>query len=138
MGHLNLHDIQRGVSSKSVLGIDLKKGTNKFECEICIRGKMIRNSFPKTSERTTSALEIVHTDLCGPMRVESNNKAKYFITFIDDHSRWCEVRFLKKKSEAFEALKECKALVENQKEKKIKNLQSDNGTEYVNNDFKSF
>lgn len=72
------------------------------------------------------------------MRTESCGKAKYFITFIDDHSRWCEVRFLKAKSDAFVEFKKVKALLENQSGKKIKFLQSDNGTEYLNKPFNEF
>lgn len=92
----------------------------------------------KRSERKSDLLEIVHTDVCGPMRCESLGKSKYFVTFIDDAIRWCEVRFLKSKDEIFEAFKEVKALFENQKGKKIKFLQSDNGTEYVNGRFDNF
>lgn len=72
------------------------------------------------------------------MRCQSSGKAKYFATFIDDASRRCEVRFLKTKDEVFEAFKEVKALIENQKGKKVKFLQSDNGTEYVNGRFDNF
>lgn len=66
------------------------------------------------------------------MRVESLNKAKYYVSFIDDSSRWCEIRFLRSKDEAFEKFQEFKKLEENQKEKRIKCIQSDNGTEYKN------
>jgi Reverse transcriptase (RNA-dependent DNA polymerase)./Integrase core domain. len=72
------------------------------------------------------------------MRIESKGRAKYFITFIDDSSRWCEIRFLKRKSEAFEAFKDFKKLVENQKERKLKCLQSDNGTEYLSKEFDEY
>ena len=46
-------------------------------------------------------LDVIHSDVCGPMRTASNGKAKYFATFIDDKSRWCEIRFLKSKHEVF-------------------------------------
>lgn len=90
---------------------------------------MTASPVPKKSKRKSDLLEIIHTDVCGPMRSQSLGKAKYFATFIDDASRWCEVRFLKTKDETF---KEIKAMFENQKRKRIKFLQSDNGTEYVN------
>lgn len=75
------------------------------------------------------------------MRVESNGQAKYFVTFIDDCSKWCEIRFLKTtlpKGEVLSAFKEYKALVENLRDKKIKYLQSDNGSEYKNLEFDTF
>ena len=91
--------------------------------------------FPKNSERKTDLLDIIHSDVCGPMRVESLGKAKYFVTFIDDCSKWCEVYFLRTKSEVFEKFKEFQKKVENQKERKVKCIQSDNGKEYVNKEF---
>lgn len=74
----------------------------------------------------------------GPMRVESNGKARYVVTFIDDHSRWCEIRLLKRKDEVFGAFKEFKALVENLHGRKIKFLQSDNEREYRSELFNMF
>lgn len=118
--------------------MDLGKCDDKFQCEICLLSKITRTPFPKKSERKSDLLEIVHSDLCGPMRVESHSKAKYFMTFIDDSSRWCEVRFLKSKNEAFQAFKDYKALVENHKEKKMKFYQTNNGTEFLNKEFNEF
>lgn len=65
------------------------------------------------------------------MRVESLGKAKYFMEFIDDHSRYCAVYLLKCKSEITEKTKEYLSMVEKQKGRKIKYIQSDNGTEYT-------
>ncbi|CAB0002505.1 unnamed protein product, partial [Nesidiocoris tenuis] len=72
------------------------------------------------------------------MRVKSIGGAAYFITFIDDATRWCEVMFLKKKSEALEAFKIFKNKVEKKTGKTIKCLQSDNGLEYKNKLFNEF
>lgn len=69
------------------------------------------------------------------MRIEFKGKYKYFVTFTDDHSRWCEVRFLRNKSDVLEAFVEYKNYVEKQTGKTIKNLQSDNGKEYCNAKF---
>ena len=83
-------------------------------------------------------LEIIHTDLCGLMRIQSKGGAKYFLTLIDDATRWCEVRFLKKKSDVLEEFKKFKNLDETQKGRKIKCLQSDNGKEYCNREFDAY
>lgn len=72
------------------------------------------------------------------MRTESLGKSRYFVIFIDDASRWCEVRFLKNKSEVLQAFKDYKVLVENQTGKRIKYLQSDNGREYLNDSFDAY
>jgi len=66
------------------------------------------------------------------MRVQSIGRVHYFITFIDDYSRWCEVRFLKSNDEVANAFKAYKNLVEKQTGEKIKFIQSDNGKEYFN------
>ena len=65
------------------------------------------------------------------MRVDSIGGSIYFVTFIDDYSKWCEVYFIKKKTEVTEMFKEYKNFVENKTGKKIKTLRSDNGTEYT-------
>ena len=137
-GHINAHDLRKAERSGAVSGLNLGKCDRKFECEICQLVKMTKTTFPKRSERKTELLELIHSDLCGPMRVESKAKVKYFMTFIDDYSRCCEVKFLKKKSEAFQAFKDYRTLVENQKEKKVKCLLSDNGTEYLNREFDEY
>lgn len=93
---------------------------------------MTRNHFPKKSSRKTDILDLIHSDVCGPMRVASLGGSKYFVQFIDDHSRWGEIRFLKSKDEVLAATKEVINLFETQTERKVKCLHSDNGREYLN------
>lgn len=140
LGHLNFKDLLEGARKGTMKGLNINFSLNNvdMQCDICSKGKMIRNSFPKMSERKTNLLEIIHTDVCGPFRVESLGKSKYYIEFIDDNSRWCEVRFMKSKSEVLQKTKEYIAMVEKQTDRKIKCIQSDNGTEYTNNDFNKF
>jgi hypothetical protein len=83
-------------------------------------------------------LEIVHTDVCGPMKTTSHGGARYFLTFIDNFSRKTHVYLLKAKGEAFEKFKQYKALVENEIGHKIKVLRSDNGGEFVSKKFDAF
>lgn len=83
-------------------------------------------------------MELVHTNLCGPMRTPSQSQNKYFILFIDDLSRMTWVYFLKEKSEAFEIFKKFILLVENQSGKKLKTLRSDRGTEFNSKKFDEF
>ena len=63
---------------------------------------------------------------------------EYYITFIDDYSRFTWILFLKTKNEVFQCFKEFKALVENQTSRKIKVLRSDNGGEYTKGQFVDF
>eukprot|EP00253_Pinus_taeda_P013028 PITA_13028 len=107
-------------------------------CENCVYGKQNRVSFPSGGKRTKQILELVHSEVFGPVKVPSLGKSVYYVSFIDDFSRNTWIYFLKKKSEVFDRFKEFKALVENQTEKKIKVLRTDNGGEFCSKEFEEF
>ncbi|GJX88883.1 retrotransposon protein, putative, ty1-copia subclass [Tanacetum coccineum] len=108
------------------------------QCVSCLSGKMTRKSFPHRPERATDLLGIIHTDVCGPLRHVSRQGASYFITFMDDYSRYGYVYLLKHKHEVFETFKVFKNKVENQLRKTIKALRSDRGGEYISQEFKDY
>ena len=54
---------------------------------------------------TQRKLELVHSDVCGPLQVESIGGSRYFVTFVDDYSRCVSVYFIKHKAEVFEKFK---------------------------------
>jgi hypothetical protein len=72
-------------------------------------------------------LELVHSDVCGPMPSTSLRVYVYYVSFIDDYSRKNWVYFLKSKDKVHGKFKELKAMVENLSERKIKILRSGNG-----------
>jgi hypothetical protein len=86
----------------------------------------------------TPQRELIHSDVFGPVPVPSLGKSVYYVSFIDDFSRNTWIYFLRKKFEVFDKFKEFKALVENQTEKKIKVLRTDNGGEFCGNEFEEF
>ena len=105
-------------------------------CESCILAKQHRERFQVGgSYRARAPLELVHTDICGPMQTPSLGGSIYFLAFIDDFSRKTWTYFLKQKSEAFEKFKEFKRLVENQSGHYTKILRSDRGGEFSSNEF---
>ena len=104
-------------------------------CESCLMGKMTRSLFKGKFERATELLGIIHTDVCGPMITEARGGYRYFITFIDDMSRYGYVYLMSHKSESFEKFKEFQNEVETQCDKKIKALRSDRGVEYLSHEF---
>ena len=55
-------------------------------CEPCLMGKMTKTPFSGTMERATNLLEIIHTDVCGPMSVEARGGYRYVLTLTDDLS----------------------------------------------------
>jgi transposase InsO family protein len=83
-------------------------------------------------------LELVHSDVCGPMPSNSLSGYVYYVSFIDDYSHKTWVYFLKSKDRVLGKFKEFKALVENLSKRKIKILRSNNGGEYTSNEFGSF
>ena len=75
-------------------------------CESCLLGKMTKAPFTGVGERAKDLLELIHTDVCGPMSTVARNGFKYFITFTDDLSRYGYVYLMRHKSESFEKFKE--------------------------------
>ena len=82
-------------------------------------------------------LERVHSDVCGPFSTASTAKHRYYVIFVDDFSRKCWIYFMQKKDQTFSKLCEFKALVEKYTGKCVKALRSDNGDEYISNEFKN-
>ena len=74
-------------------------------CEPFLMGKMIKTPFSRTMERATDLLEIIHTDVCGPMSVEDRDVYRYFLTFTYDLSRYGYIYLMKHKSKTFEKFK---------------------------------
>ena len=87
-------------------------------CEPCFMGKMTKTLFIGTLERANDLLEIIHTNVCGPMSVEARGGYHYFLTFTDDLSRYRYIFLMKHKSETFEKFKEFQSEVENHRKKK--------------------
>ena len=90
-------------------------------------GKNIKKPFLKSKHRSKDPLDLVHSDVCGPMSIQSFSGYSYCVTFIDDYSKKTWIYFLKAKSEVFERFREFKTLVENQIGKKIQVLRTNNG-----------
>jgi len=107
-------------------------------CKHCILGKQKNVSFSKAICRTKGTLDYIHLDLWGSSKVPSRGKCRYMMTIIDDFSRKQWVYFLKYKNEAFSTFKEWKLLIENQTDKKIKRLKTDNGLELCWNELNDF
>ena len=110
---------------------------NAGKCEICIQEKMTKKYFPKVN-RNSELLQLVHSDICELNGILTKGGNRYFITFIDDYSRFTYVYLMNGKDEAFNIFKYYKSEVENQKEKKIKIFRNDRGGEYFPNEFTNY
>ncbi|PWA61635.1 hypothetical protein CTI12_AA371330 [Artemisia annua] len=114
-GHLNFGDLKLLSSKGMVKGLDQIDHPNQV-CEGCLIGKHARSSFPKeATSRAKEPLQLIHTDLCGPITPPSHEKSK-----------------------AFEAFKIFKAMVEKEKGLKIKSMRSDRGGEFLSKEFNKF
>ena len=86
----------------------------------------------------TKYFDLIHNDVWGPSLVSSHEKFKYYMTFIDDHSRFTWVYFLRSKSEVFRTFTEFLVYVDNQFSTSIKILRTDSGGEYLFTEFQAF
>jgi Reverse transcriptase (RNA-dependent DNA polymerase)/gag-polypeptide of LTR copia-type/Integrase core domain/GAG-pre-integrase domain len=138
LGHSNFRGIANMISTNTITGIDPKVcKSNLSQCEACIYGKSHRIPFehPKAN-RASGLLDLVHSDVCGPMQVPSMGGSRYFVTFTDDHSKWSDVFCMKMKSEVLECFRIWQKLAECHTGCKIRTIRSDDGGEYLSRAFK--
>lgn len=141
LGHRDLKVIKNLPQSGLVDGMKIDKCSDKCitDCDVCIQAKMSRPSFPKQSENRASAvLELVHSDLCGPMQTQTPGGKRYMLTFIDDYSRFTTTYFLAHKSETFDAFQHYFNKTRNLFNKTIQKLRIDGGGEYSLTEFLHF
>lgn len=103
-----------------------------FTCEMCHLGKSHRSFSKKNTEAAVKPGEVTHTDVCGPMSVESIGGSRYYLTFKDVATNYRHVYFLKHKHDTYEKFKDYEKLVSNKFGRPMKILRSDNGLEFCN------
>ena len=119
-------------------------GSSRFQlghhelCKGCALGKYTKTAFPNSDSRAGGILDLIHSDVCGPMSSTSLTGSLYYVVFIDDFSQKSWIFIMKTKGQVFSRFQEFKALVENQTWKKIRVLRSDNGGEYTSKEFMDF
>ena len=126
LGHISNQRIQRLVSEGILDPLDFS------EFQVCIesiKGKQ-KNMRKKDANRCSDVLELIHTDIFGPFPTPYWNGQQYFITFIDDYSRYGYLYLIHEKSQSLDVFKNFKAEVKNQLRKKIKAVRYDRGGEY--------
>ena len=135
LGHVNQSTVQ------SVLDANPKLKHKKLPghvCEDCATIKSVRASFPKSAQRrTTAKLQLVHSDLWGPITPASVSGAKYAVIFVDDYTRLKKLYFMTNKSELPDKLEDFIADVARPEDLMIKRLRSDCGGEYKSGHMKS-
>lgn len=118
------------------LGLIINLGDlSNDKCIMCNKCKITPSSF-KSVERSTNVLDLVHSNICEMIDTFIRWGKRYFITFIDNASKYTYVFLIRTKDETFKEFKSYKAEVE--LNLKIKTLRSDQGGEYIDLDFTKF
>lgn len=140
LGHLNFKSIETLIKKDLVHGLnDLRiLNFNNKQCENCFLGKMSRQPYKGIRTKASRPLELIHTDVCGPIDPVTWDGFKYFLTFTDDYTHFVMVYLLKNKYEVYEKFSEYQKLVTNQLNAQILRVRCDNGGEYISSDFKRF
>jgi transposase InsO family protein len=107
-------------------------------CDACQYGKLTRSIYTSSDHISTVPFQTIHSDVWGPSGVWSLHGYKSFVTFIDCCTRTTWVYVLKNKSDVFECFKDFHSLIKNQYDARVKIFRTDNGTEYVNNQFDEY
>ena len=130
MGHLGEENVKK--LARMVDGMAIKARTEVGVCEACLEGKQHRQPSHQPATRATEPLELIHSDLCGPIDPTTYGRTNYYLLFTDDYTRMTHIYPLKNKSSAavLEKFREYKPEVEKQSRKVIKRLRTDGGGEY--------
>ena len=130
LNYINFSDLFK---LKHQLG--LKPCNIRLQCEVCQLAKCHKQPFSISKTISVGPLDLIHSDVSGIVRQPSHSLCKYFLTFIDDYSRYTHLYPLKSRTEVLEKFIEYKSLVETHLDRKIKTFRTDNGTEYTSNAF---
>ena len=140
LGHLHREGLRQMSSELIVTGVGKCNGDLMEVCTGCAEGKLQRKPFnTKPAEAQSNVrLQVIHSDLCGPMHVKSLGGAVFFLTFIDDFSRKVWIYLLREKSGALASFKTFKQQAEKHTGNKLLELITDGGGEYTSREFETF
>ncbi|GJW25552.1 retrovirus-related pol polyprotein from transposon TNT 1-94 [Tanacetum coccineum] len=133
LSHLNFNSINLLSKNDIVIGLPKLKFVKDHLCSSCELGKAKRKSFhTKTTPSSKRRLQLLHMDLCGPMRVESINGKKYVLVIVDDYSRYTWTHFLRSKDETPKVLIDFLKLVQRGLCVQVRTVRTDKGTKFLN------
>ena len=136
LAHAN-HEVIRALPTEMTGGPDQKLQLPSKVCDGCEKGKSKRLPFPPSTSRAKHVLDLVHSDL-DEMSSASIDGYIYTATYLDDHSQYGMMFFLKNKSEQFGAFKAYKAWAEGHTDRQLKCIRTDRGGEFLSNEQKGF
>ncbi|GJV38610.1 retrovirus-related pol polyprotein from transposon TNT 1-94 [Tanacetum coccineum] len=133
LSHLNFDYITLLSKKDIVTGLPKLKYVKDQLCSSCEMSKAKRSSFKsKAVPSSKGRLNLLHMDLCGPMRVASINGKKYILVIVDDYSRYTWTLFLRSKDETPEVLKDFLTMIQRNLQAQVISVRTDRGTEFLN------
>ncbi|GJR70701.1 retrovirus-related pol polyprotein from transposon TNT 1-94 [Tanacetum coccineum] len=133
LSHLNFDYITLLSKKDIVTGLPKLKYVKDQLCSSCEMSKAKRSSFKsKVVPSSKGRLNLLHMDLCGPMRVASINGKKYILVIVDDYSRYTWTLFLRSKDETPEVLKDFLTMIQRNLQAQVISVRTDRGTEFLN------
>ncbi|GJS18738.1 retrovirus-related pol polyprotein from transposon TNT 1-94 [Tanacetum coccineum] len=139
LSHLKFGTINHLARNGLVLGLPKLKCEKDHMCSACAMGKSKKQSHKPKSEDTNQKKQyLLHIDLYGHMRVASINGKKYILIIIDDYSQFTWMKFLASKDEAPDFIIKFLKMIQVRLNAPIKNIRTDNGTEFVNQTLRSY
>ncbi|CAL9014755.1 unnamed protein product [Prunus brigantina] len=135
LGHVSYHKLSVIMKKSMLKGLPKLDVRTDTVCAGCQYGKAHQLPYEGSKFKAKEPLELIHSDVFGPVKQPSISGMRYMVTFIDDFSRYVWVFFMKEKSDTFSKFKEFKEIVEGEMGKKIICLRTDNGGEYTSNEF---
>ncbi|KAF7836005.1 Retrovirus-related Pol polyprotein from transposon TNT 1-94 [Senna tora] len=138
LGHVGYHKLKVMMNKQMLKGLPQLEVRDNVVCAGCQYGKAHQLPYEESNFRAKAPLELVHSDVFGPVKQPSVSGYRYMITFIDDYSRYVWVDFMKEKSEALSKFKIFKEKNEGEVGQKILCLRTDNGGEYTSTEFSEY
>ena len=116
----------------------INKNPASYHCEICQFAKYTRTVYPQIPYKPSTVFSLVHSDVWGPSRIKNISGTRWFVTFVDDHTRVTWVFLMKEKSEVGHIFQTFNLMVQNQFNSKIQVLKSDNAKEYFTSSLSTY
>jgi transposase InsO family protein len=135
LGHVSYGKLKEMMHKQVLKGLPQVDIRTDTICAGCQYGKAHQLPYKESEYRSKTPLELIHSDVFSPVKQTSIGGMRYMVTFIDEFSRYVWVYFMKEKSEVFTKFKEFKEKIESELNMKIKCLRTDNGRDYLTNQF---
>lgn len=134
LGHISYDRLKLLISS-GILG-NVK--TKTLHCLPCQLGKQHALPFYPNEMKSVAPFDLIHSDVWGPAPIPTMGGARYFVTFIDDHTRFTWIYLMKQRSELPQIYITFARMIQTQFNKPIKVLRTDNAIEYKESSLLNF